>query len=222
MTQKKINKHEYRNRFISLLFGLFLYALGIVFTLNAEIGYAPWEVFHQGVANVTILSFGVASIVVGLVVLLFDHLMGESIGVGTALNILLVGIFIDIIRYANIIPKPQNYIVRLLFFFIGFIIIALASYYYMKSGFSAGPRDSAMVGVNRLTGLPIGVCRAGIEILVTILGYILGGPVGVGTVLSAFVAGFVIQTVFDLLKFDPKTVKHETFKDTLEALRANR
>lgn len=222
MTQKKINKHEYRNRFISLLFGLFLYALGIVFTLNAEIGYAPWEVFHQGVANVTILSFGVASIVVGLVVLLFDHLMGESIGVGTALNILLVGIFIDIIRYANIIPKPQNYIVRLLFFFIGFIIIALASYYYMKSGFSAGPRDSAMVGVNRLTGLPIGVCRAGIEILVTILGYILGGHVGVGTVLSAFVAGFVIQTVFDLLKFDPKTVKHETFKDTLEALRANR
>lgn len=200
------------------MLGLFLYGLGIVFTLNAEIGYAPWEVFHQGVSNVTGISFGIASIGVGLVILFFDHLMGEKIGFGTVLNIIFVGLFIDLIRYLNFVPKPENYILRVILFLIGFLIIAFATYYYIKSGLGAGPRDAAMVGVNRLTGLPIGVSRAGIEITVTILGYFLGGPVGLGTILSAFVAGFVIQFVFDILKFDPKKVNHETIKETITNL----
>ncbi|MDO5717794.1 MAG: hypothetical protein Q4P34_02325 [Tissierellia bacterium] len=205
-----MKRKDYPKRLIGLLFGLFLYAVGIVMTVNAEIGYAPWEVFHKGIANVTIFSFGMASICVGLVLLLFDYLMGEAIGIGTILNIILVGTFIDIIMYFGLIPKPENLFFRLIIFFLGFFVIAFASYFYIKAGFGAGPRDSAMVALHRKTNLPIGICRSGIEITVTLLGYILGGPVGMGTVLSALIAGFVIQTVFGFLNFDPKDISHES------------
>lgn len=102
--------------------------------------------------------------------------------------------------------------------FAGLFIISLASYFYMGSGFGAGPRDSLMVALERKTGLAVGLCRGIVEGSAVLLGWLLGGPVGLGTVLSAFGIGFCIQVVFRSLGFDARTVQHETLEVTFRKL----
>lgn len=96
----------------------------------------------------------------------------------------------------------------------GLFIIALATYYYIGSGFGAGPRDSLMVALTRKTGLSIGICRGTIELLAVFIGWTLGGMAGIGTVISAFAMGFCVQITFKMLKFDATKVNHETLDQT--------
>jgi len=104
---------------------------------------------------------------------------------------------------------------------VGLIIIALGTYFYMKPGLGAGPRDSLMVALTRKTGLPIGICRGMIEVLVVIIGWKLGGMVGVGTILAAFTIGFWIQITFKLFKFDATQVEHEAIDNTYKVIFRN-
>ena len=206
-------------RFINLMFGLFLYALGIVVTIRANIGYAPWDAFHVGLSIKTGITIGTASIIVGVFVGVFVMVMGEKIGLGTLLNMIIIGIIIDIILFTGILPLSQNYVNGIIMLLIGLFIIALGSYFYIKSGFGAGPRDSLMVVLNRKTGIPVGVCRIMVELTVTFAGWALGGMVGIGTVISGVAIGFFVQLVFAVLKFDPALVQHETLRQTYENLR---
>lgn len=209
-------------RLVRLIWGLFLYALGIVVTMNAHIGYAPWEVFHVGLAKTTGISIGVASIVVGLIIGIVVVLLGEKLGFGTLLNMVLIGVFLDIIIAFHIIPVTSNFAIGIIMLIIGLFIIALASYYYIGAAFGAGPRDSLMVALTRKTGLPIGVCRGTIELLAVIVGWVLGGMVGIGTVIATFTIGFCVQTTFKLLKFDVTKVEHETLDCTYKTLFGNK
>ena len=206
-------------RFINLIFGLFLYALGIVVTIRANIGYAPWDAFHAGLSQKVGFSFGTASILVGIFVGALVMILGEKIGLGSILNMVLIGIYIDIIILTGIIPLSQNYITGILMLLIGLFIIAVGSYFYIKSAFGAGPRDSLMVVLNRKTGIPVGVCRIIVELTVTIAGWALGGMVGIGTVISALAIGFFVQLVFAVLRFKPASVEHETLRQTYESFR---
>jgi len=205
-------------RLLRLIWGLFLYALGIVVTMNAHIGYAPWEVFHVGIAKTTGISIGTASIITGVIIGIIGVLLGEKLGLGTILNMILIGVFLDIILGFNIIPVASNLISGIIMLIIGLFIIALASYFYIGSAFGAGPRDSLMVALTRKTRLPIGICRGTIELLAVIAGWKLGGMVGIGTVISAFVIGFCVQITFKLLKFDVTEVKNETLDLTYNNL----
>ncbi|HSN58548.1 MAG TPA: hypothetical protein VLR72_03700 [Clostridiaceae bacterium] len=205
-------------RLIKLLFGLFLYALGIVITLKASIGYAPWEVFHVGLAKTTGISIGNASIAAGLVIGIAAVLLGEKLGLGTILNMILIGIFLDIILEFNFIPSAAGLLQGLPMLIAGLFMISLASYFYINSGFGAGPRDSLMVALTRKTKLPVGLCRGTIEILAVLVGWRLGGLVGIGTLISAFAIGFCIQTTFRLLKFDATRVRHETLDATFKTI----
>ena len=202
------------NRLFRLIWGLFLYALGIVFTIKANIGYAPWDVFHVGLAKSIHISIGNASIVVGLAVGIICILLGEKLGLGTVLNMILIGVFVDLILNISIIPTLDNFFLGVLMVLVGLIIISLASYFYIGSGFGAGPRDSLMVAFTKKTSLPIGLCRGTLEILAVIVGWKLGGMIGLGTVISAFAIGFIVQFTFKILKFDPTTIQHETFNQT--------
>ncbi len=204
----------YAIRLLRLFGGLFLYALGIVFTLNANIGYAPWEVFHVGIASVTGISIGMASILAGLVIVLVALLFKEKIGIGTIANMIFIGVSLDFIIWLHIIPTATNFVLGLAMLIIGLFIIALGSYFYIGSAFGAGPRDSLMVAITRKTKLPIGVCRTSIELFVVVIGWMLGGMVGVGTVVSVFAVGFCVQITFRLLKFDATNVHHETVEQT--------
>lgn len=205
-------------RLLRLIGGLFLYALGIVVTMNAHIGYAPWDVFHVGISKTVGISIGNASIIIGVIVVIIAVLLGEKIGIGTILNMLLIGVFLDVLLKLDIIMTTNNFLIGILMMIIGLFIISLASYFYIGSGFGAGPRDSLMVAITRKTGLPVGVCRVTIELLAALVGWKLGGMIGIGTIISAFVIGFCVQVTFKLLKFDPTKIKHETLDMTYRVL----
>ena len=201
-------------RLARLVAGLLLYALGIVFTLMANIGYAPWDVFHAGIAKTTGIMIGTASILVGIVLLVIVALLREKLGLGTVLNILLIGLFINIILGLRIIPPAEGFAIGCVMLTAGLFIIALATYFYIGSGFGAGPRDSLMVALTRKTNLPVGACRAAVELTAVGVGWLLGGMAGAGTIFSAFGIGFCIQITFKLLKFAPTAIEHETLAQT--------
>lgn len=205
-------------RFLKLIFGLFLYALGIVISMSANIGYAPWDVFHVGLAKTLGMSIGLASIVTGVAIGLIAYLLGEKLGLGTLLNMILIGVFIDIIMATDLIQVASNPLFGGLMMLAGLFVIALASYFYIGAAFGAGPRDSLMVVLTRKTKLPIGICRGIIELLAVLVGWQLGGMLGVGTVFSAGAIGFCVQTTFKWLKFDASAVKHETINQTIKGL----
>lgn len=205
-------------RFLRLILGLFLYALGIVVTMNAHIGYAPWDAFHVGLGKVIGISIGTASIATGVVIGIITILLGEKLGLGTVLNMVLIGLFIDMIMAFHIIPVLNNMLLGIIMLVAGLFIIALASYFYIGSAFGAGPRDSLMVALTRKTGFPIGICRGSIELIAALVGWALGGMLGIGTVISAVAIGFCVQTTFKLLKFNATTVNHETIDVTFKKL----
>lgn len=208
-------------RLLRLIWGNLLFAIGIVTTINANIGYAPWDVFHVGLAKTIGLSIGTASILLGVIIGIVAVLLGEKLGLGTLLNMVLLGVFMDIILALHMIPIANNFMYGVIMMILGLFIIALASYFYIGSAFGAGPRDSLMVALTRKTGLPVGVCRGTIELLAVFFGWRLGGILGIGTIISAFAIGFCVQTTFKLLKFDPTKVKHETLNQTYNMLLCN-
>lgn len=205
-------------RLLRLVFGLFLYALGITVTMNAHIGYAPWDVLHVGFSKTIEISIGTASIIIGVMIGIITIWLGEKLGLGTILNMVLIGVFLDMLVGLQVIPIASNFLYGLVMIIIGLFIIALGSYFYIGSAFGAGPRDSLMVALTRKTGLPVGVCRGSIELLAVLVGWWLGGMIGIGTIISAFVIGFCVQITFTLLKFDATKVKHETLDKTYKKL----
>ncbi len=213
---------KYSSRLLRLIWGLFLYALGIVVTINANIGYTPWDVFHVGFANTIGITIGTASIITGVAIGVIAIVLGEKLGIGTILNMILIGVFLDMILAINIIPVASNLILGIIMMIVGLFIIALASYFYIGSAFGAGPRDSLMVALIRKTGLSVGVCRGSIELIAVFVGWRFGGMIGIGTIISAFVIGVCVQTTFKFMKFDPTKVKHETLEGTIKILFKNK
>ncbi|MEO1814621.1 MAG: hypothetical protein ABGU93_03375 [Acetobacterium sp.] len=206
-------------RFMKLNFGLFLYGLGIIVTMRANVGYAPWEVLHSGISQTLGVSIGLVNTAVGALIVAIVFLLGEKVGLGTIFNMFMIGLFMDLIIFLDFIPLFDNFWIGTLVLILGLFIIALGTYFYISSAFGAGPRDSLMVAVTRKTGLPVGLCRGILEVSVVLIGWFLGGMVGLGTVISAFAIGFCVQITFKLLKFDPTEVKHETFGVMFQNLR---
>jgi len=206
-------------RFISLIWGLFLFAVGIVLTMKANIGFAPWDVLHSGLSEQTGISFGTVSILIGLLICVLVVLLGEKLGLGTLLNMVLIGSVIDILLKAELIPAAQGFATGLIVMLIGLFVIAFGSYFYIKAGFGAGPRDYLMIVLQRRTKLSVGVSRGLVEGTAVLLGWLLGGPVGGGTVLAAFGISVCIQLVFTWLKFEPAAIEHETLTLTWQRLR---
>jgi len=202
---------SYILRFLRLNFGLFLYGLGIIITMRANVGYAPWEVLHSGISQTLGVSIGLVNTVVGAIIVVICFVLGEKIGIGTIFNMFMIGLFMDLILFLNFIPLIHNFWIGSAVMILGLFTIALGTYFYISSSFGAGPRDSLMVAVTRKTKLPVGLCRGILEVSVVIIGWFLGGLVGLGTVLSAFAIGFCVQITFKILKFDPTQVNHETF-----------
>ena len=205
-------------RLLSVIIGLIFYALGIVVTIKANIGYAPWDVFHVGFANTFGISIGLSSIIVGLVIVVILIILKEKIGLGTVLNMILIGAFIDIIMAINIIPTPNILVINILMLIAGLFLISIGSFFYIRSAFGIGPRDNLMVVLTKRTKIPVGICRSIIELLATVIGWRLGGMVGIGTIISVIGIGFCIQITFRILRFDIASVKHESIFETFNVL----
>jgi uncharacterized protein len=198
-----------------LFVGLFLYALGIVMTINANLGLGPWDVFHQGLSRTVGITMGQASITMGILIVITNYFVGEKLGWGTLCNMLFIGIFMDILMLNNIVPIYENKILQVIMMLGGMFIIGLASYFYIGAGLGSGPRDGLMVLLTKKTGKSVRFIRNCIEITVLIAGYFLGGFVGIGTLIIALGIGYSVQFVFKLFKFDVKAVKHRYVEDDI-------
>jgi uncharacterized membrane protein YczE len=192
-------------RLVSLVAGLFVFALGVVFFLESRLGLPPWDVLHQGIANHTPLSFGVAIEVVGVAVLLLAWLLGAPPGVGTVANAVLVGGFVALIQPLHVAHELSGFPLagRLALLVAGLVLFGVGTALYIGAGLGAGPRDSLMlVGARRLH-TRVGVVRTAIEVTALGVGVLLGGRVGIGTVLFAALIGPSVEASFWILSRTP-------------------
>lgn len=191
-------------RLAVLQVGLLLFALGIVMTLRSTLGLGPWDVLHQGVADHSPLSFGVAGIVVGVGVLAAAvALGGVALGLGTLLNAVLVGAYVDLLIVIDVVPAPETLVARLALDVGGVLAIGAGTAVYIGAAMGAGPRDSFMLAVSRRFGLRVGVARTLIELAALAGGAALGGTVGVGTLIFALGIGPAVEGSFRLLDRSP-------------------
>jgi uncharacterized membrane protein YczE len=206
-------------RLVRLSIGLLAYAVGIVLTMKAHIGYSPWDVFHAGLSALFSVKIGSMTIIVGILIGLIVLLGGEKIGVGTISNMVVIGLFINVLLDSGLFPEQSHPAIGALQMIGGLFVISFASYLYISSGYGAGPRDSLMVFFSRKSGWSSGTCRGFLEIAVSLVGYLLGGMLGWGTLLSAVMIGFCIQITFSILRFDPKKVHHENMVDSYKRMK---
>ena len=206
-------------RIVRFFLGINIYALGVVMTLQANIGYSPWYVFHHGIALNLGLTIGQAGILVSTSMVLIAVFMKEQVGIATLINMVLIGIFIDTYLFLNWIPLMQSFVPGVVMMISGLFILAIATFLYMGAGYGAGPRDSFMVVLTKKTGKPVGLCRSCLEGTVLFTGWLLGGYVGIGTVIAVFGIGVAVQVVFSVLSFDVKAVHQESCYETFQRLR---
>ena len=195
-------------------FGLFVFAVGNFLTVKANIGQAAWNVLNMGLSKVLPLTFGQITIFVSAMVILLDILMKEPIGLGTILNGVLVGTFYDIFEAMHIMPVIQDPIVGFVVLVLGMVIMAAAQQMYMSPCLGCGPRDTMMVGVGkRIRRVPMGVVSIIISLSVVLAGWLMGGDVGIGTIFYLLCNGFVMQMVYNVLRFEPRNLKHLSLLD---------
>ena len=195
-------------RGLSLVIGLFLFALGIVLQLQSELGLSPWDVLNQGISERTSLSFGTANIVIAVVVLAIAWALGARIGIGTVANAFLIGLFVDWLLSFDAVDSLTGHGlgVRIALLVAGIAIVALGSGFYLGAALGAGPRDSLMIVGARRTGTRIGVTRAVLEIGVAAIGFVMGGTVGVGTLAFAFGIGPAVEVAFGPVSYTHLTL----------------
>jgi uncharacterized membrane protein YczE len=211
---------EYCIRGARLVFGLFLFALGMHLTIQANIGLAPWETFTLGLTRHIDMSFGMLTVATGIVILAIDCVLGEKLGFGTVLNTLLIGLFVDMLAFAGIVPRMTGFLAGTVMLLAGQAIICLGSYYYIGSAMGCGPRDALMVALRkRLPSVPVGAVRGALEGTVLLIGWLLGARAGLGTVISVLGIGFILQYTFAVLNFNVAGVQHESLAHTLGRLR---
>ena len=192
-------------RWASLCLGLFLFSSGIVLLLESKLGLAPWDVLNQGVSEQTSLSFGTANIAIAVVVLVLAWALGARIGPGTIANAILIGLMVEGLLAIDAVGalSESTLVLRIMFLGAGILIIAVGSGFYIGAGLGAGPRDSLMLVAARRAGVRISTSRVAIEVAVTVVGFALGGTVGIGTLAFAFGIGPVVELSFWILERSP-------------------
>jgi len=195
------SRSELVRRVPRLILGLVLFGLGISMMVTANLGLSPWEVFHQGISRRTGIPLGTVGIMTGILVLLLWFPLRERPGIGTITNVFLIGIVIDLTLL--VFPETVETLwLRWILMIGGTVVIALGSGLYIGVGLGPGPRDGLMTGIAR-RGIPIGVARIGIEVTVLAAGWILGGTVGIGTVVFAFGVGPLVAVFLRRLSLEP-------------------
>jgi len=193
---------EWFVRTTMLVGGLFLFALALVLGLRSGLGAYSWMVFHDGISRHTPLTVGQASIVVSLVTVGTGWALGVSPGVGTVANLVLIGIFTDLLLWSGAIPQARDTFEGMIEVVASVLLLGIASGMYIAADFGAGPRDSLMLALARRTRWSIGWIRWGMESIVTVIGILLGGSFGIGTIMVALTVGPAVRLGFALFGLD--------------------
>lgn len=197
----------------SLFFGFFLFALAMLLALYSKLGMSPWDVFHMGIVAHSTITLGRAAQLVGFCVILLSAFLGVIPGIGSIFNMIFIGIFVDLINNMGIIKTPGSMLLKILMLLSAILIMGIATYFYLNVELGAGPRDGLMEGLVIKLNKPVWLIRGSIEITVLIIGFFLGGPVGVGTLLLAVAIGPSVQLAFKIGKYDSKKAQHMNLVD---------
>jgi uncharacterized membrane protein YczE len=191
----------------SLLFGLFIYYFGFVAILNSGLGIYPGGVFIVGVAARVPLTIGQVNQITQATFLLLGWYLGFPPGLGTLADLTLSGIFIDLFISRGLVPTPTGLIGQLLILFLGVGLLGVGTYFYIRVLLGAGPMDGFMLGVLTKTRYPVFAVRGAMDLAFLAAGWALGGPVGEGTVVTAFTIGYSVQLAFRVGGYNPES-KH--------------
>lgn len=194
---------------LRIVLGLLVFAFGVHLTIFANIGLAPWDCLGMGISYHTPLNYGLSMTIIAVTVLIIDIILKEKIGYGTIIDALLTGNFVQLFNSLNPLTLNSSLWLGIVIMSVGFVFMALGMAIYMKSEQCCGPRDALLVGLGkRMPKIPIGIVEVVLWAVVLLIGWLLGGPVGIGTVISTFGAGLVMQLVYSLIHFEPRKLKH--------------
>ncbi|MCQ2554298.1 MAG: hypothetical protein MJ171_01430 [Clostridia bacterium] len=198
---------------------LFVNGFGVYLTIHADIGAAPWDVLNLGLSKTLGIIYGTASISVSVLILIIDILLKQPIGIAMIIDAITVGKSVDFFNWLDIVPKPKTLLGAVIMMIIGLFIIAYTQYTYMAAALGCGPRDTLIVGLNKIfKKLPIGLISICILSTATLIGFILGGKVGIGTLICAFLSGPIMQFAFHTAKFDATGIKHQNMRESLRVI----
>jgi uncharacterized membrane protein YczE len=191
-------------RLVQLLLGLWLYGASMAMMVESQLGLDPWDVFHEGVAGGLPLTFGTVVILTGLVVLLLWIPLRQAPGLGTVANVVVIGVASDVTLL--LLEQPEGLVTRSLLLVAGIVLNGLAGALYIGAQLGPGPRDGLMTGLVRRTGWSVRLVRTALEVTVLTVGFVLGGTVGLGTVLYALAIGPLLQLFLPRVVIDVETV----------------
>ena len=195
---------------------LFVNGFGVYLTIQANLGAAPWDVLNLGISHTLHILYGTASIAVSLTILTIDILMREPVGIAMFIDAFVVGKSVDFFNWLDLVPKCQSALLGVPVMLLGLVVLAYTQFTYMAASLGCGPRDTLLVGLaKRMKRLPIGAVSIGLLGSATLIGWLLGGPVGVGTLICAFLAGPIMQLAFQSVRFDATAVRHQRLRDSL-------
>lgn len=204
---------------IQIVFGLLVFALGVHLTIFANIGLAPWDCLGMGIAKHTPLNYGLSMTTMAVVILCIDLMLKERIGFGTIIDALLTGNLIQMFNSLNPFPENASTLLGIVLMLTGLAIMAVGMWIYMSAEQCCGPRDALLVGLGkRLPKVPIGIVEILLWAVVLLTGWLLGGPVGIGTVISTFGGGLVMQAVYSAIRFEPRKLRHKDIVQTIQQI----
>ena len=214
------SKKHILSGWLRILFGLAVYSFGVHLTIAANIGLAPWDCLGMGISIHTPLNYGRSMVLISVTAVLIQLVLRENIGFATILDALITGNLTQLLNEIN--PYPANHsiwlgIVLMLF---GFLFISLGMYLYMSAEQGCGPKDGLLIAIGkRMPKLPIGVVEILLWAVITFAGWLLGGSVGIGTIISVFVGGSVMHLFFDVIGFEPRKLKHKSLSETFRQMK---
>ena len=201
-------------------FGLAVFGAGVYLTIQANIGVAPWDVLNQGIAKRTGMLYGNVLITIAVAVLIVDVLLKEPIGIGMLLDAVIVGKTVDLLNWLDPVPLRHSLTLGIVCLALGIIVMAAGMRVYMAAGLGCGPRDTLLVALcKRFPKLSIGALNILMWAAVCLIGWLLGGQVGIGTLISVLGMGPALQAVCRLTGFDAAKVKHQNLLESLQVLR---
>ena len=198
---------------------LFVNGFGVYLTIQANIGAGPWDVLNIGLSRSLGILYGTASIAVSLSILLIDILLKEPIGIAMFIDAVVVGKSVDFFNWIHAVPACQSLWTGIPVMVAGLFILAYTQYTYMIASLGCGPTDTLLVGLaKRVKRVPIGAVSIALLSTATLAGWLLGGPVGIGTLLCAFCTGPIMQLAFTTVRFDATGIRHQRLMDSMKVM----
>lgn len=198
---------------------LFFNGFGVYLTIQANIGAGPWDVLNLGLSRSLGILYGTASISVSAFILAVDIMLREPIGIAMFIDAVVVGKAVDFFNHIHAVPACRSLLTGVPVMLTGLVIMAYTQFTYMIASLGCGPRDTLLVGLAKRSGrIPIGAVSITLLSLATLIGWLLGGPVGVGTLICAFCTGPIMQLAFRTVRFDARRVRHQRLADSVRVV----